>query len=165
MSNLMIPPPEYRTPPIPDYARYPVYNQRPRPSSHRWLWITLGTVVLVCIIGGALLVGFAASSVGGPTIASDQYYTALRDQDYARAYSFLGSELKAAYSQGTFTQMAQQRDAADGRVTRYSYQNIPVGSPTPVVLTVARAGGATYTVHLEMQQEGGAWVISAFDRI
>ena len=69
------------------------------------------------------------------------------------------------YNQEAFTQMAQQHDAADGRVSHYSYGNIPVGSPTPATLTVTRANGSTYTVHLEMQQEGGAWVITAFDRI
>jgi hypothetical protein len=42
--------------------------------------------MLVCIIGGALVAGFAVSSIGGPTIASDQYYTSLRDQNYVRAY-------------------------------------------------------------------------------
>src|SRR5689334_13494108 len=101
MSNIMTPP-EYRTPPVTDYARFPDYYQRPRPS-YRWLWITLGIIALVCIIGVALVVGFAFSSVGGPTIASDQYYTALRDQNYARAYSYLGSHLKSVYSQETFT--------------------------------------------------------------
>jgi hypothetical protein len=119
----------------------------------------------VCIIGGALVADFAVSSIGGPTIASDQYYTSLRDQNYARAYSYLGSDLRARLSHRAFTQMAQQRDAVEGRVTHYSYQNIPVGSSTPVTLTVTRADGITYTVHLEMRQEGGAWKISAFDRI
>lgn len=163
MSNIMTPP-EYRTPPVPDYTRFPGYYQRPR-RSYRWVWITLGIIALVCIIGVALVVGFAVSSVGGPTIASDQYYTALRDQNYARAYSYLGSQLKTVYSQEVFTQMAQQRDAEAGRVIHYSYQNIPAGSPTPIILTVTRTNGITYTVHLEMQQEGGAWVITAFDLI
>lgn len=164
MSNMLKPPPDYRIPPVPDYARSPGYSQRPRPS-YRWVWMTLGSIALVCIIGVALLVGFAANSIGGPTIASDQYYTALRDQDYARAYSYLGAHLKTVYNQEAFTQMAQQRDAAEGRVRHYSYGNIPVGSPTPVTLTVTRTYGSTYAVHLEMQQEGGAWVITAFDRI
>src|SRR5262245_32363622 len=100
MSNIVIPPPEYRTPPIADYARAPGSYRRRRPS-YRWVWITLGIIALLSIPGVALVVGFAVSSVGGPTIASDQYYTALRDQDYARAYSYLGSHLKAVYSQET----------------------------------------------------------------
>jgi len=34
-----------------------------------------------------------------------------------------------------------------------------------LTLTVTRADGTTYTVNLEMQQEGGAWKVTAFDRI
>jgi hypothetical protein len=165
MSNIMKPPPESSAPPMPDYAQVPRYSQSPR-KSYRWVWIVLGILALVSILGGTLLalgVGFAVNTVGGPTIASDQYYTAIRDQDYARAYSYLGSHLKTVYSQEAFTQAAQQHDTAAGRVIRYSYANVPIGDPA--TLTVTRVNGTTYTVHMEVRQEAGAWKISAFDRI
>jgi len=119
-------------------------------------------------VGAALLafgVGFAVTTYGGPTIASDQYYTAIKNQDFARAYTFLGSHLKTVYSQEEFTQMAQERDAAAGKVNHYSYANFPAGDPTTAILTVTRANGTTYTVHLEMRQEGGVWKVTAFDRM
>src|SRR5437870_320831 len=97
MSNIMKPPaPEYSAPPVPDYARVPGYSQPPRKSS-RWVWITLGILALVCTVGAALLafgIGIAVNTYGSPTVASDQYYTAIKNQDYATAYSFLGSHLK-----------------------------------------------------------------------
>ncbi len=167
MSNIMKPPPEYAPPPVAGYEPPPVYSQPPR-KSYRWVWIVLGVFVAVSIVVVMLLalgVGFAIKTYGGPTIASDQYYTALRNQDYAGAYSFLGSHLKTVYSQQAFTQMAQQRDAAHGRVSHYSYTNVPTGDPAYVTLTVTRTDGSTYTVHLEMRQESGAWKVTAFDGI
>lgn len=167
MSYMMKQPPEYSAPPVGGYAPPPGYSQPPR-KSYRWVWIVLGTLALLCVLGTALLalgVGFAVKTVGGPTIASDQYYTALRNQDYATAYSYLDSHLKTVFSQEAFTQMAQQRDADDGRVSHYAYTNVPTGDPATVNLTVTRANGTTYTVNLEMRQEGGAWKVTAFDRI
>lgn len=165
MSNIMTPPPDYGTPPVPDYTPFPgYYQQRPR-RSFRWMWITLGTLILLCTFGGVLVWVLAAGPVGGPTIASDQYYTAIRDRDYARAYSYLGSDLQASLSQKAFTQAAQQQDEALGGVSHYAYGSVPIGNPASATITVTRAGGTTYTVHLELRQEGDAWKITAFDRI
>jgi hypothetical protein len=132
------------------------------------VWIPLGILALVFVIGSGLLIwhiGSALHTFGGPTIESDQYYTAIRDQDYARAYTFLGSNLRSGLSQEAFTQQAQQQDAAYGSISKYSYDNVPLGEPAEVTLTVIRANETSYTVHLEMRQEGGAWKITAFDRI
>ena len=167
MSNIMKPPPEYNAPPYPNYAPTPGYSQQPR-KSYRWVWIILGILALVCIIGGGLLIwglGSAINTFGGPTIASDQYYNAIRDQDFARAYTFLGYDVKAGLSQEAFTQQAQQQDEAYGRVSHFSYANVPIGDPANVTLTVTRANGTSYAVNLEVRQEGGAWKISSFDRI
>ncbi len=167
MSSIMQPPPEHHAPPFPNYTPVPGASQQPR-KSYRWVWITLGILALVCVIGGWLIIwgiGSAIHSYGGATITSDQYYTAIRDQDYARAYSLLGSSVKAGLSQEAFTQQAQQQDEAYGRVSTYSYGNVPVGDPANATLTVIRANGISYIVHLEISQEGGVWKISSFDRI
>ncbi|MGZ3623323.1 MAG: hypothetical protein ACXVB7_09535 [Ktedonobacteraceae bacterium] len=167
MSNIMKPPPEYHAPPFPNYTPVSSSSQQPR-KSYCWVWITLVILALVCIIGGALLMwglGSAITIIGSPTITSDQYYNAIRDQDYSRAYSFLGSGVKAGLSQEAFTQQAQQQDVAYGHVSQFFFANDPVGDPASVTHTVTRANGTPYTVNLEMRQEGGAWKITAFDRI
>jgi hypothetical protein len=128
----------------------------------------LGILALLCVLGAALLtvgVGVAVKTVGGPTIASDQYYTAIKNQDYATAYSYLGSHLKTVFSQEAFTQLAQERDAVAGKVVHYAYTNVPTGDPATVYLTVTRTNGTTYTVNLEMRQEAGRWKVTAFDHI
>jgi len=168
MPTIITPPlPESSAPPAPGYAQPPGFSQQPR-KSNRWVWIVLGTLALLCLLGTMLLafgLGVAVVTVGGPTIASDQYYTAIRTQDYARAYTYLGSHVKAEFSQETFTQAAQQQDAAEGRVMRYAYTNVPIGDPATVHLTVTRAQGTSYTVNLEMRWEAGMWKVTAFDRI
>jgi hypothetical protein len=167
MSNIMKPPPEYTAPPHPNDAPVPGSSPQPK-KSYRWVWITLGILALACIIGGGLLIwglGSAINTYGGATITSDQYYNAIRDQDFTRAYAFLGSDVKAELSQEAFTQQAQQQDRTYGRVRAFSYANVPIGDPANATLTVTRVNGTSYTVHLEMRQEGGAWKITAFDRI
>ncbi len=167
MSNIMNPLPQYSAPPAPDSARVPGSDRPPR-KSRRWVWVILSILALSSILGCTVLAlgaSFAIKTFGGPTIASDQYYTAIRDQDYARAYSYLGSGLQSRLSQEAFSQQAQRQDEALGRVSRYAYANVPAGDPATVILTVTRSNGTSYTVHLEMRQEGGAWKVSAFDRI
>lgn len=117
MSNIMKSPvSENSAPPASGYAQSPGYSPQPR-KSNRWVWIVLGILALLCLLGSMLFAfgaGVAVVTIGGPTIASDQYYTAIRNQDYARAYTYLGSSLKAELSQEAFTQAAQQQDAAEG---------------------------------------------------
>ena len=163
----MKPPPEYHAPSFPNYT--PVSSSSQRPSkSYRWVWITLVMLASVCIIGGTLLIwglGSAIALIGSPTITCDEYYNAIRDQDYSRAYTFLGSGVKAGLSQEAFTQQAQQQDGAYGHVRQFFYANGSGDDPASVILTVTRANGTSSTVNLEMRQEGGAWKITTFDRI
>ena len=167
MSNIMKPPlPESIAPPYPSSAPFPGSSQQPR-KSRRWVWIVVGIVVLPCIFGTALLalgVGFIANNYG-QTHATDMYYTTIKTQDYATAYAYLGADVKAGLSQAAFTQRAEQNDATEGRVSRFGFLNVPTGDPANITLTVTRTNGTSYTVHLELRQEGGVWKITAFDRI
>jgi hypothetical protein len=174
MSYIMKPPTqEPGAPPTPYYAPFPGYPQ-PRRSSHRWVWMVLGIVALMSILGGALLAWGASRAFtayyNSSLRAYDMYYTAIKDQDYSTAYSYLGSHLQTEYSQQTFTQAAQQQDEALGRVSSFGpahnpFLPIPKGDLASFTVTVTRTNGITYTVHLELRQEGGAWKVTAFDRI
>ena len=163
MANIMKPPaPEASAPPNPQYAPFPGSTQQQR-SSRRWVWMVLGIVALLCILGGTLLalgVGFVVNNYGQSHV-TDRYYSAIKTQ----AYTFLGANVKAGLSQEAFTHTAQQQDATAGRVKRFGFLNVPTGDPATVSLTVTRTNGASYTVHLVLRQEGGVWNITAFDRI
>jgi hypothetical protein len=165
MSNIMKPP-EASAPPNPQSGSFPGSTQQRR-SSRRWVWVVLGIVALLCILGGTLLalgVGFVVNNYGQSHV-TDRYYSAIKTQDYATAYAFLGANVKAGLSQEAFTHTAQQQDATAGRVNRFGFLNVPTGDPATVSLTVTRTTGASYTVHLEVRHEGGVWNITAFDRI
>ena len=168
MPNLMKPPiEELNKLPTPGSSSPPLANPQPQQPYHQTQMVVV-VLIAVGILGLALLTlaaGFSVTIFGAPTIASDQYYTAIRDQDYARAYSFLGSHLRTVYSQQEFTLLAQQEDALAGKVSHYWFISTPTGDPATTILTVTRANGPTYTVHLQVQQEAGTWKVTAFDRI
>jgi hypothetical protein len=148
-----------------------------------WWWpgvlVVLG-IAAILGIGNALL---ALWPVARPGMTVDQYYTALRDHDYARAYGFLDANLTAALSLEQFTAMVAARDAAEGAVSRYSIAPDPAvtttplpGEPLPLVtftrkppdnliVSVRRTHAPSYIVHLQVRHEGKRWTISAFDRI
>ncbi len=161
MSSTMKPPPEYGSPSAPGYT------QLPR-KSHRWVWITVGIIALVFIIGGIIIAWGAnwafTSYYNSAYRASDMYYSAFKTQDYSQAYSYLGSHLQTEYSLQAFTQAAQQQDATAGKVSSFSMPNFPTGDPAYITLTVTRMNGTTYDVHLELRQEGGGWKVTGFDR-
>lgn len=139
---------------------FPRQGRKPR---YR-VWITLSVVGLLAIVlvvaGGAWFM-----TVGGPLIASDQYYGSIRHQDYAAAYTSLGSDMQTGLSKEAFIRAAQQQDTTAGKVSKLSYGTVNAGDPATASITVTRANGVTYTVHLKLRQEGGTWKITSFDRI
>jgi hypothetical protein len=79
----------------------------------------MGVFALLRVGGGALVWTFSVS----PVLAGEQYYVAIRKQDYATAYTSLGVGLKATLSQQAFTRRARQQDAVEGRITHYTENN------------------------------------------
>ncbi len=148
-----------------------------------WWWpgilVVLGIAAILGIGSGVL----ALWPVTRPGMTVDQYYTALRDHDYARAYRFLDASLAGSLTQGQFTRMAQEQDMVQGTVSKYSIApdlevtTAPLpGEPFPeihftgnpaehVIVTVRRTHAPSYMVHLIVRHVGRGWKISAFDRI
>ncbi len=148
-----------------------------------WWWpgilVVLGIAAILGIGNGLLAFG----PVTMPGVMVNQYYSALRAQDYVRAYRFLDARLAASLSPEQFTDMARSRDAAEGVVNMYSIgpdlavTTTPLpGEPLPemtfsrnpaehLIVTVGRTRVPSYLVHLQVRRVGRAWAISAFDRI
>jgi hypothetical protein len=103
-----------------------------------------------------------------PKQQASAYYASISLQDYSLAFDILAPHLQAAdgtpLTLAKYTQEAQQRDVALGRVTDYTCSVDPA-QPTHVAVQVTRNGGKTYTVHLTFTQGTFEWVISSFDRI
>ncbi len=142
-----------------------------------WILVVLGIEAILGSLNGL----WAIRPVARPSIIVDQYYSAIRHQDYARAYRFLDASLTSTITQEQFTKMAQEQDAAYGPVSSYVISPGLVTTPLPgeplplvtlasnpaenVTVTVTRAHGPSYTVHLQGQQVGKDWKITAFYRI
>ncbi len=166
---------QYRgAPPMPGPGYAP--QQTPRKSSLRWLWITLaiigGIIVLGCAgcaIASAAGIGFFAKTVLGPTTTANAYYQAIKNQDYAKAYTYIDtSKASGQLQQETgqaFSALGQLDDRTQGPVTSFSQQGVSVNNDTATVTMSVTRNGSPYTVHLQMKQEGNDWKIVGFDNI
>src|SRR5215467_10890995 len=77
--------PQYGVPPIPGYI-----SQQPPKKRRTGLWIFLGILaVLVLACAGGAVALFYFSMHNPATDVANKYYTAIQNQDYATAYSYL----------------------------------------------------------------------------
>lgn len=162
-------PPPYGVPPTPAYA------QQPQKKSRRWLWITLGVIggIIVlgcagCAIAGAFGLNFFAQAVG-PTVVTEQYYQAIQKQDYVTAYSYLASGATLTIQGQSvpvtqpqiFTAAAQALDTQLGPVSSHTLQ--PDGSNTSRITVVVIRPKKTYNVILTLVKVGNDWKIQNID--
>jgi hypothetical protein len=167
----------------PAYGAQPVPGYMPPPQprrSRRGLWITLsiiaGLLVLGCggcgilfALGAGPLVNIVGSIVG-PAYTVNQYYTAVKNQNYNTAFSYISTDMTTStgqtLTQDLYTTAAQLLDTAKGKVTNYSVGNISSSNNvTSVTVTVTRANAPPYDVHLQLQQVNGSWKITSYDNI
>jgi hypothetical protein len=109
--------------------------------------------------------GLLARPFARPSIVAGQYYTAIEQQDYTRAHTYLGGQLATTYVQTAFTRLAEARDRIEGKVTSFTLAADLPSNPDAVTVQVHRANGASYAVHLTVRQEGSDWKIVALDGI
>ena len=150
----------------------------PPKKSRRKLWITLGIilgVILLLFIGGIVAIVAVVNNSPAKTV-TQQYYDAVKSQNYAQAYSYLdiqtltvnGQQQQA--TQALYTQIAQAIDQQVGKVTDYTITGVELGSSTSsgslatVTVNVTR-NGKTQEVHLQLKQEGNDWKIISIDHL
>ena len=172
-------PPQYGQPQPPLYGQPPygppMYAQPQQPKrSLRWLWITLGIVggilVLACAgcgIAGALGYNFVAKAVG-PAVVASQYYVAVGDQNYAKAYSYLDTSSISVQGRSVteqeYARIEQVIDTTQGKVTKSSSTDFNVNNDTATfTMRVTRTSGA-YDVHMQLKKIGNDWKIASIDR-
>lgn len=94
----------------------------------------------------------------------DEYYSAIKARDYARAYNCLGTEARAAISREAFITRAEARDVLDGAVAEFAEIRIDPDDLRSITLAVARPA-SMYTVHMRLRREGDTWRVAGFDGI
>lgn len=146
-------------------------------SSLTWLWITLGIVGGVLVLGCAACgifaytIGKQATTLAGPAFAVGEYYQYLKASDYSKAYTFvdpnasytIGGQVASVSDEPSFAKTAQSVDATDGPITTIAVSTSSTDT-THITMTITR-NGSSYDVHLTLSQEGSTWKIVAADGI
>lgn len=129
--------------------------------------------MLLCV-GSSIIVAQGVGSLvrlAGPAIAAQDYYRAIEQQDYTKAYTYLDSNATLTVNgqsvpvtqQDEFTTEATIVDSTSGPVS-YFRANINGNDYARVDVTVTR-NGPSYLVHLQLQQVGNTWKIISADGI
>jgi hypothetical protein len=96
------------------------------------------------------------------------FYQALTVHDYNKAYSYLDADAQTldgiALNRGSFIQMAQTIDKAEGPVTEFS-AGIDPTVPACVKVSVTRNQRLHYHSRLFLHRDQQQWSILSFDRI
>jgi hypothetical protein len=125
-------------------------------------------VVLVAIAATFFISAlFVQGSLSGPDTSIDSFYSALKQQDYTRAYGQLSPAQKNAQSVGFFTSHYQQLDSLNGAVSDFTIeQSNTNGDHATATVQVTRSTvqnqvvTVTYTLDtLTLVQNNGAWAI------
>lgn len=170
--------PSFYVPTPPPPPPPPNYMQPQPKKSRRRLWITLGIifgVLLIAIVGGIVAIVVVVNNSPAKTTVQ-QYYDAVKNQDYATAYSYLdiqtltlnGQQQQA--TQNLYTRVAQFIDQRNGKVSDYTITGVDLNSSTStgntatVSVNVTR-NGKTQQVHVRLRQEGSDWKIVGIDHL
>lgn len=152
-------------------ARNPIPTEpRKRPKLVKVIVAALSvTLLLVCGITAAVAVASGVwlhNQLSDPRETALDFYSALHQQDYNRAYSFFSDGAKAQLSQASFDNQFSAYDSVGGIVESYAVEGNPNTQGTTAVVTVdvVRRGNTSQaqvqTLHLVNQN--GSWKI---DRI
>jgi hypothetical protein len=155
----------------------PGYTQPQPRKSRRRLFILPGIllgVVLLIIVAGIVLIVAVINSPAKTVV--QEYYAAVKSQDYARAYSYLDIQALTLNGQqqpaspDVYTQVAQLIDQNNGKVTAYNITGVSLNASTStgdtatITVDVTR-GGKTQEVQVQLKQEGSDWKIVDIDHL
>jgi F0F1-type ATP synthase membrane subunit c/vacuolar-type H+-ATPase subunit K len=151
---------------VPTYTQ-PEQQQSRR--SRRTLWIIIGSILAIALIGSAIYVGVIAftaiSSLKQNGSIPERYYLNILSGDYTTAYSYLDKNATIEgqqMNQQSFIRPAKAADAQYGTVHGVSLNT--ESEATHVTATISRVSHS-YDVHLVLKQENGTWKIVSADGI
>jgi hypothetical protein len=137
-------------------------------SRRQVLWLALvgtGIVVAIMVIATlALSAIFVQSTVGSAETTLDTYYSALRTQDYTRAYNQLAPALKAAQSQTDYTSRQRQLDLLNGAVVKFTIQSSTVNGKSAMATVEVDRGVTDIQATLDtvmLAQVNDTWYIQS----
>lgn len=141
-----------------------------RPGLSLALFAVLGALALLACVGTATAVVYGSAWLQGvfndPTTTVQNFYGAVQQGDYARAYTAFSDAARRHTSEAAFAGQFGSYDAIDGTIAAYTLgtpRYASGGNSATLVVTVTRRGtaraGETHTLNLVKQ--GGQWRIDA----
>jgi hypothetical protein len=131
----------------------------------RWLALGLaGAAVLVCCVGGLFGAGGLLVLTNQMVLESAQgtvngYLTAVRDQDFAEAYSLLCDSERASIDEGEFVDMHERRPLRSFTVGEAAIDTTRADGQRYVPATLTYADGQSDAVRYVMVGEAGAFSV------
>ncbi len=168
-SRFFAPPTGFAAPPISPPPPVPPRNNR------RWLLIGGGVAVLLlccCVVGvlafafGGRLVGGVVGDVRGAQSATDDYFGAIRDHDWTRAYNMLDATTRAGTSSAALQRTWTSRETANGAFSGFGATNSKVSTnngrtTATIVGTVRYSKGTSETKTILLVKENGNWRLAS----
>ncbi|MBE3559954.1 MAG: hypothetical protein IMW89_12110 [Ktedonobacteraceae bacterium] len=148
--------------------------RRPAQRSRRRFWvvsaIVASGVLVLAIIAFVAVRSFSTPATGpvsgqprvAPTVTALQYYLTIKNQEYAKAYTYWSTSSSEIKTQDQFIQALRLLDQANGKVTSYSIasQLRPADNQTSTVtLNVTRGNGVSSRIELHLRRVGNEWRI------
>jgi len=112
-------------------------------------------VLLVFLTSVVLIVVFAVRAIVGPIETTDDYFTALRDQNYSEAYDLRCAAFKAQISEPDFA----QREQANGPVRKFDINGIDRNNDSATTEGDVTRAGVEYHVTVRLEKEDGDWKV------
>ncbi len=155
-----------------------------RKGSLLWLWIPLavvGGLVLivvgyyVLVVGAFLYADLPTPTVGDAMNATGQYYKAIQNHDYTRAYTYLERNATITVhgrpvrmdSVNTLATASQALDTQDGLITSFTATdgNFEQGKNIVDLTMKVTRNGHSYDAHIKIELVGNDWKILSADSI
>jgi hypothetical protein len=128
--------------------------------------VVFGAIALLaaCVIGTTALAAsglWLQGQLGDPATTAENFYGALHEQDYSRAYSDLSSGAQKQLSPSDFAAQYANLDAVAGVVESYSVSARVSSATATVVASVVRRGDLTRAQQqsLTLLKQNGGWRI------
>jgi hypothetical protein len=133
------------------------------------LMTVLGLLALIACVTSATVVvggGWLQRALNDPTSTTQNFYGALQQRDYARAYTYFSSGAQAHPSESAFADQFGGYDTIEGPVTQ-----VAIGAPQfraggnvalhSVRVTRSSSGGRLQLHQVTLEKEQGTWRIDA----
>ena len=141
-------------------------------QSNRSRWILIGGLIVLMIAAFALIVVSRVDIVMNtffnrtdrPESVTAHYYEAIRNQNYAAAYTDLDDHATLngqSFDEQSFIRLATEADAQRGSLV--SYGILKQASDASRFNASLWRGDRSYTVHIQLRQVGDRWKIISLD--